>query len=118
MNKSLPETINFIPERINKRPSVYRGMTLSELMLVILFGCVLGFFIGIMVMILFGNWVWIPTMMLPVTILCVRLSGAYISRLKRGKPENWLERYIELKTNPSQFITHNQFWLIKRLNSK
>lgn len=112
-------TIPFIPERINRRPAIYRGMTMYELFIAIIIGFVIGLIVGIFVMLLFDlPWATVATTILLFLIISVRFSGSFLSRLKRGKPETWLERYIELKKKPSQFITQNQFWLIKRLNSK
>lgn len=109
------ETIGFMPERINRRPSVYRGMTFAELLLVMSGGAGIGAVIGIIVMFLFDiGWAIIPTTMGICGWLGTRMGGFYISRLKRGKPESWFERYIELKRSPSAFITTDQVWAIRR----
>ncbi|CAM3802865.1 TIGR03750 family conjugal transfer protein [Avibacterium endocarditidis] len=108
------ETITFIPERLNKPPVVYRGMTISELVIVAISGFGIGFVIGVVIVLFLGNWVWIPTAIVPTLFLSIRFGGVYLSRLKRGKPDNWLERFFELKFSPSKFITTAQDWAIKR----
>lgn len=112
------ETITFIPERLNKRPVVYRGMTLSELFIVSLMGAGIGAGIGILLMLFLNDFVWIPTAVVPMAIIAVRFGGFYLSRLKRGKPDNWLERFIELKKSPNKFITTSHYWSIKRTIKK
>lgn len=112
------ETIQFIPERLNKRPVVYRGMTLSELFVVILIGSGIGTIIGILLMLFLSDFVWIPTAIVPTAIFAVRFGGFYLSRLKRGKPDNWLERFLELKKSPAKYITSSNYWSIKRTIQK
>ncbi|MDO5055643.1 MAG: TIGR03750 family conjugal transfer protein [Pasteurella oralis] len=114
MKEHQQDTIQFIPERLNKRPAVYRGMTLSELFIVILIGVGIGIVIGIILMLFLNDFVWIPTAIVPTAIIAVRFGGFYLSRMKRGKPDNWLERFIELKRSPSKFITSSTDWSIKR----
>lgn len=114
MSKEHVETINFIPERLNKLPVVYRGMTIVELGIVVAIGFIIGFVIGVVIMLFVGEWVWIPTAIAPLLFLSVRFGGFYLSRLKRGKPDNWLARFIEFKLRPGKFITAAQTWSIKR----
>ncbi|MFC1040792.1 TIGR03750 family conjugal transfer protein [Pasteurella multocida] len=115
MKEHYSQTITFLPDRLNRRPTVYRGMTASELIIVMISGLLIGICIGLIVMLLFGfAWPVIPSVMFLVTAFFIRFGGSYISRLKRGKPDSWLERYIEFKRNPSQFILENRHWSIKR----
>lgn len=118
MKEHSSETITFIPERLNKRPAVYRGMTLFELLVMSLIGVGIGTVIGILLMLFLSDLVWIPTAILPSSIIAVRFGGIYLSRLKRGKPDNWMERYLMLKKSPAKFITTSNYWSIKRSAKK
>lgn len=112
-------SITFIPERLNRRPAVFRGMTFFELVLVIAIGAVLGAILGLLVFLLFPiDWYVIPMGMLAIGYLSMRFGGVYISRLKRGKPDTWLDRFVEFKIHPSQFITSSHYWSIKRTVKK
>ena len=116
---SSTETISFIPERLNRRPAVFRGMTFFELILMMCIGASLGAVFGVLVILIFPvDWYAIPMGMLAVGYLSIRFGGAYISRLKRGKPDTWLDRFVEFKTRPSNFITTSQYWSIKRTVKK
>ncbi|MCI5764581.1 TIGR03750 family conjugal transfer protein [Actinobacillus porcinus] len=107
--------ILFIPERLNKAPSVYRGMTLIELMIVAGIGVCIGAVLGILTMFLFNlDWAMIPTGMLVFGFISIRFGGFALSRLKRGKPEAWLARYLEFRFFSSRFITKSDYWSIKR----
>lgn len=115
MSASYLNTISFIPEYINRKPSVHRGMTLAELALVISSGAIVGGIIGFSMMLLTGlGWYLIPAGMGLLGWLSTRFGGSIISRLKRGKPESWLDRYIEFKIYPSRFINQNSTWSILR----
>lgn len=121
MKEHSSETIIFLPDRLNRHPPVYRGMTFHELVIVMLIGASIGGIIGILIMLLFNiGWYVIFMGMLVFGVISVRFGGFYISRLKRGKPDTWIARYIELKRNPSAFIIseQKQYWSIKRINKK
>ncbi|MDP8189071.1 TIGR03750 family conjugal transfer protein [Pasteurella skyensis] len=108
-------TISFIPDRLNRAPIVTRGMTMSELILAIITGVAIGVIFGVLVMFITGlDWYCIPASMLLFGWLATKLGGFYISRLKRGKPDSWLARFVDFKLNPSKFITVDETWSIKR----
>ena len=112
-------TIQFIPERLNRKPSVYRGMTIYELFISVIVGIAVGCLLGVFIMLITGiSWPVIPTVMLIFGFIAVQFGGFYISRLKRGKPETWLERYVELKLHPSKFILQHHDWSIRRSKNK
>lgn len=109
------QTISVMPVRVNKKPIVLKMMTLSELYTVIIFGCVVGLTVGILMFLLFQfSFVLILLFMLAGAVIFLLSGGSLISRLKRNKPDTWLERYIDFKINPGKFITRDQVWSIKR----
>ncbi len=88
--------IEFLPDRLNVPPVVYRGFTTGELGLAAGAGALLGLPCGIPLALLPGvGWLAIPTGMLMMPLLCVFIGGNWISRFKRGKPENYLWRRLE-----------------------
>lgn len=87
--------IDFLPNRLNRQPVIFRGMTNAELFTLAGLGLLIGFGIGILAAIMFGDWIWIPTIMLLMPLITVMLGGKSITRLKRGKPETWLLRYLD-----------------------
>ncbi|ECC7020810.1 DUF3487 family protein, partial [Salmonella enterica] len=49
-------TIPFLPERLNREPAVFRGLTVSELLIALLFGLTTGAIAGAIPAILWRNW--------------------------------------------------------------
>lgn len=113
--QSSQTTITFIPDRLNRRPIVTKGMTMSELVLAIITGAGIGAVMGVLVMLITGlDWYSIPAGMLIFGWFATKVGGFYISRLKRGKPDTWLDRFVDFKLHPSKFITTDTIWSIKR----
>ncbi|QIA76788.1 TIGR03750 family conjugal transfer protein [Rodentibacter caecimuris] len=119
MQEHSHSTITFLPERINRSPTVFRGMTMTEIFVVAGIGAVVGVVIGLLVVLLFGLGLYIiPLVALLLGWVSIRFGGGYIARLKRGKPDAWFERYIQFKRSPSKFITEETHWSIHRSRKK
>ncbi|HDR1435565.1 TPA: TIGR03750 family conjugal transfer protein [Pasteurella multocida] len=89
------EDIDFLPNRLNRQPVIYRGMTNTEIFTLAGIGALIGCGVGILVAILFGEWVLIPTFILISPLITIFFGSKTIARLKRGKPDTWLPRYLE-----------------------
>lgn len=87
--------IEFLPNRLNRQPVIFRGMTNAEIFTLAAIGAVVGLGIGILTTILVGDWILIPTCMLILPIVAVVLGGKTVARLKRGKPETWFLRHLQ-----------------------
>ncbi len=112
------KTIAFLPDRLNREPPVASGMTFSELLSVISLSASIGFVIGLVAMVVFSiTWAIIPSCMVICGLIGLKVGGIGISRLKRGKPEAWFERYMAYRLNPKAFITEQQYWGIHRIYS-
>ncbi|MBU9819894.1 TIGR03750 family conjugal transfer protein [Rahnella sp. BCC 1045] len=88
--------IEFLPDRLNSSPVVWRGFTAGEFLL----AATVGFFLGIplslpLVFIPAVGWIAIPTCMLIMPIFVVFVGGRWVSSYKRGKPDNYLWRRLE-----------------------
>lgn len=63
-------TIAFLPERLNHEPAVFRGLTISELLIALFSGLAIGVLTGIIPALLWRNWSLIPGCALPGGRLC------------------------------------------------
>jgi|SRR5471030_3271109 len=111
--------IDFLPDRLNVPPVVYRGFTTGELGLAAGIGALLGIPCGIPLAFIPGvGWVAIPTCMLILPLLLVFIGGKWISSFKRGKPENYVWRRLEeLRARiglTDGLIITSRAWALKR----
>lgn len=89
--------IEFLPDRLNTPPVVWRGFTSGEFLLAACCGVLLGVPVSIpLIFIPAVGWIAIPTCMLIMPILVVFIGGRWISKYKRGKPDNYLWRRLEV----------------------
>ena len=112
-------TIPFLPERLNREPAVFRGLTVSELLIALLVGLATGAITGTIPAILWRNWSLIPGCALPGGALAILCGGRWLAQLKRGRPESWLYRALELKLarfgiGTQHFVLHDGVWAIRR----
>ncbi|HCP1396489.1 TPA: TIGR03750 family conjugal transfer protein [Escherichia coli] len=68
------------------------------------------------------GWVIIPTGMMVTPLLLVWFGGSWITRMKRGKPNNWLWQRLEEKKcragmGRSSLIMETQGWSLRRSRS-
>lgn len=89
-------TIEFMPDRLNAEPVVFRGFTTPELGLTVLFSLVAGLMAALPVVPFLG-WIAFPTVTLLMPLVTVICGGRLMARFKRGKPENYLYRRLELR---------------------
>ncbi|MCY2438656.1 TIGR03750 family conjugal transfer protein [Klebsiella pneumoniae] len=112
-------TIPFLPERLNREPAVFRGLTVSELLIALLVGLATGATAGAIPAVLWRNWSFVPGCALPGGAQAILCGGRWLARLKRGRPESWLYRALELKLtrfgiSAQRFVLHDGVWTIRR----
>ncbi|EOF5836863.1 TIGR03750 family conjugal transfer protein [Salmonella enterica] len=78
-----------------------------------------GAITGTIPAILWRNWSLIPGSALPGATLAILCGGRWLARLKRGRPESWLYRALELKLarvciGTQRFVLHDGVWAIRR----
>lgn len=121
MSSDKEQTIQFLPTRLNREASVYGGLTVSEFMLAAAIGFILGIALGLLCCFFLGFdfWLLIPSLAMLFCILSVVIGKMIIARLKRGKPEAYLNRVIEVKLDEllgnNQFISRQGTWSIRRV---
>lgn len=111
--------IEFLPDRLNTPPVVWKGFTAGEFLLAAVVGLLLGIPLSIpLVFIPAVGWVAIPTCMLIMPIIVVFIGGRWVSNYKRGKPDNYVWRRLEeLRAKVGLFsglVIHSQAWAMRR----
>ncbi len=124
-------TIDFIPDKLNTRPVVWRGFTVEELGLTGLAGIAIGFVMAIFIM-PFTSWIAFPMLMILMPIPTAWLSGGWLMRYKRNKPDHYLWQRISLlratlltsgergssATGSYRFILVTRAWELRRTRRK
>jgi len=88
--------IDFLPDRLNYPPVVYRGFTAGEFLLSAGTGSLVGIPLGVpLCLVPHVGWLAFPTCMLLMPILTVFFGGNRIAAYKRGKPENYIWQRLE-----------------------
>ncbi|HCT9707692.1 TPA: TIGR03750 family conjugal transfer protein [Citrobacter werkmanii] len=112
-------TIIFLPDRLNREPVVWRGLTTSELFLALASGLGGGCISGILLALLSGYWPLIPGSALAGAALLIQGGGRILARAKRGKPDSWLPLAIlawleRHHLRGTQLIQHSAVWVVRR----
>src|SRR5476649_1645128 len=112
-------TIEFLPDRLNREPAVFRGLTTSELFISFLAGFIGGALLGIVPAAALSSWALIPTGALIFSALTILISGKYFARLKRGRPDTWLYRatgawFARHGVGNSRLVQTDGVWTIRR----
>ncbi|ECA1950176.1 TIGR03750 family conjugal transfer protein [Salmonella enterica subsp. enterica serovar Virchow] len=124
-------TIDFIPDRLNTRPVVWRGFTVGELGVAALTGVAIGFVLAIF-LVPFTGWLAFPMLMILMPIPTAWLSGSWLMRFKRNKPDHYLWQRIALvratllasghrgahSAGSYCFITDARVWELRRTRRK
>lgn len=111
-------TITFLPDRLNAEPVVFKGFTTPELFMTAGLS-VLGGLVVAIPFIPFLGWLAFPTVSLLMPLFTVFFGGKLMARFKRGKPENYLYRRVELwlsrqRLGNPHLIHRSQTWALRR----
>ncbi|RMT95166.1 hypothetical protein ALP39_200313 [Pseudomonas marginalis pv. marginalis] len=106
-------TLSFLPTRLNDQPAVIGGLTVDEMWGTVLFSGAVGMVLGIAFSILTHVWALIIVGALAGGVLGLTVASRLLRRWKRGRPDTWLYRKIQL-TLAQHFPTWNNARLITR----
>ncbi|MFN3769433.1 MAG: TIGR03750 family conjugal transfer protein [Ectopseudomonas guguanensis] len=98
-------TIEFLPERLNRPPVVFRGLTTGEMFLAFAVGAATGLAAGIPIAISVSLWAAAPTTVLVGGFLAVFYAGRWLANKKRGRAQMWFYRAIQMRLSLSQFAS-------------
>ena len=96
LEKASDGTVLFLPGRLDRDPTVFRGMTSDELFLVGGAGAAMGLPIGLFLMALTGETTaLLASILLIGPGIAIVFGGGMIRRFKRGKPNTWIYRVLQ-----------------------
>ena len=113
-------TLVFLPEKLNRDPTVLRGLTNDEMWLALGSGAVLGLIFGVPLALATASIAVVPTSMIAGMALVLFVGGTLLRRAKRARPETWLYRKLEWalasrwRLGRGSLILHCGAWTIRR----
>lgn len=112
-------SIEFLPDRLNREPVIFRGMTTTELFIALGGGLLTGLVCGIFPAVLLGIWALIPTGALAGAAIAILAGGKWLARLRRGRPDTWLYRslgawFARRGFGDPKLIQQSTVWVIRR----
>lgn len=112
-------TIEFLPDRLNREPVIFRGMTTTELFIALGGGLLTGLVCGVFPAVLLGIWALIPTGSLAGAAIAILAGGKWLARLRRGRPDTWLYRslgawFARRGFGDPKLIQQSTVWVIRR----
>ncbi|OCG64107.1 hypothetical protein A9G48_04060 [Gilliamella sp. wkB18] len=113
------DNIKMLPDRLNRIPVVYKGMTINELAMMAGLGTVIGLGVGLILFVIFGKWVLIVSAIVFMPLPTLYFGGNKVAKLKRGKPDAWFARYVDLffakrGFNGNKLIFNDQPFIVRR----
>lgn len=88
-------TVAFLPHRLNRQPTIVRGLTADELWITVGMSGMCGLVLGIGIATLTGRVPMVPTTIAASIAVGIFAGGALLRRHKRGRPDTWLYRRLQ-----------------------
>lgn len=113
-------TLVFLPERLNRDPTVLRGLTNDEMWVALGTGALLGLVLGVPLAIATASIAVVPTIMITSMALLLLAGGTLLRRAKRARPETWFYRKLEWilasrwRLGRGSLILHSGAWTVRR----
>lgn len=106
-------TLIFLPVRLNNQPVIMGGLTADEMWATLAISAGTGLVVGVLAAILTHMWALIIAATMLFAILGLTLASRFLRRWKRGRPDTWLYRQMQLNV-ARYFPTWNKAHLITR----
>ena len=112
--------IEFIPDRLIEEPVVFRGLTDTEVVLLITVGAAFWIPVSVLVLLPFGFALFGVAAGMGLAIGTLLLTGKYLQNLKRRMPDGlhlvYIKKLLQSKVSFINFgyIEESQSWDIKR----
>ncbi|CAH0155817.1 MULTISPECIES: TIGR03750 family conjugal transfer protein [Pseudomonas] len=113
-------TVVFLPERLNRDPTVLRGLTNDEMWVALGVGALVGLLLGVPLAIATASIAVAPTSMIVSMAVVLLAGGTLLRRAKRARPETWLYRKLEWilvsrwRLKRGSLILHSGAWTVRR----
>ncbi|GFE79160.1 hypothetical protein GCM10011487_11600 [Steroidobacter agaridevorans] len=119
------DRVTFLPHRLNRQPTVVRGLTADELWITVTLSATVGLLIGVPLAWIAHSIALAPTVIAVSMAVGVFAGGGVLRRHKRGRPDTWLYRQMQWRirrrvpalsryVGASELIDRSGYWSIRR----
>lgn len=113
-------SIDFLPDRLNREPVIYKGLTNSEMFSLLKIGAIVWFPLCLLVAWMCGATILGLGFGMAFTLGTVVVGAMYLQKKKRGKPDGWYDRSMKIKFQDRGFtsygfIRYSGSWDIRRI---
>lgn len=113
------DPIAFLPDRLDREPVIFRGLTHTELFFLAQAGALVWFPLALLVCWCLGAAVFGLALGLVMTLATVMLGGSWLQRRKRGRPDGWFSQRIRIWLQDRGWVNygfrrHSGYWDIRR----
>lgn len=110
---------DLLPNRLNAEPSIFRGCSLSELMLLAMSGALIWIPFWVIVCGFLGVFMMGVGAGVISIIIWILLGGTYLQKVKRGRPMGYYQLHLRLLLEDiglrkTGFIRESQIWDVGR----
>lgn len=107
--------VRFLPDRVNVEPTVFRGLTNSEMFLLGKLGLAIWMPLGLTICFFLDATLLGIGVGAILTLATLYFGGSYMQRKKRGKPVNYHARTMKIAFQDrgfgkAHFVRHNGPW--------
>lgn len=108
-----------LTDRVNSEPSILRGCSSTELLLLVLGAIVAWFPLAVLVAWSFGTWFVIFGIVGAGVILTVWLGATWFQKVKRGRPDGYYQHRLvtflhDRRLVRSRYIRRTGYWDVRR----
>ncbi|HDY86067.1 MAG TPA: TIGR03750 family conjugal transfer protein [Methylophaga aminisulfidivorans] len=93
----MSDSAEILADRLNNEPPIFRGLSNSELGMVLKFGAVFWVPVCLFIATLFGKTMMGMGAAMLMLLLTILVSGSLFQRIKRGRPDYYYQHYLMLR---------------------
>jgi len=119
----MSDSEDILADRLNNEPPIFRGLSNSELGMVLKFGALFWVPVCLLIATLLGKTMMGMGAAMLMLLLTILVSGSLFQRIKRGRPDYYYQHYLMLRdvflrvktnTKSDRVIQYSGTWGIGR----
>lgn len=123
----MSDSEEILADRLNNEPPIFRGLSNSELGMILKVGTAIWLPVCLGVASILGEMMMGMGATMVMLLLTMLVSGTLFQRIKRGRPDNYYQHYLMLRdvfgrikvnTNSKKVIRYSGTWGVGRIDGE